>query len=451
MNRKSRKSSVQLFVFLVFTLLLTVSCGTLEVGIEGTDSPDGQDAPGTVDPTAEVTPEITLVPTEMPLPEPTSTPPAEPTLLSVVFVQDGDAWLWREGEEAVSLTGSGGVEGVKISDDGAVVAFVRAGELWAVNSDGTDERRLVGSDNLAGMMRRADYLGHPLQLNRYEWVPGTHILAFNTRVETYGLVLNDDLYQVDADTLEYAMLLPAGEGGEFFYSPDGSQIAVATPDAIILTDANGDNPRELLTYTQVNTASEFWYYAQPVWAADSSSLRVVIPPVDLPAFPPQPSSVWEILTDGTPARLLGSITALHSAPYLFSPDLTHLAYLAPQDDAQPGEPGKLEIAGLDDGSSSTYDVEAYYIYGWSTDGQSVAFLANPARSQALIGQLNGSVFHAYEVAEGAVIEVKWVDNTRYLLLAQVTQGWAVVLGDLVEPATTIATVAGMPPAFDLAR
>ena len=85
---------------------------------------------------------------------------------------------------------------VRISDDGAIVAFFREGELWAVNSDGTGERLLVGNDDLAAMERRSDYQDAAVAFQLFDWVPGTHLIAFNTRIQVriQVPVLNDDLY-----------------------------------------------------------------------------------------------------------------------------------------------------------------------------------------------------------------------------------------------------------------
>ena len=63
------------------------------------------------------------------------------------------------------------------------------------------------------------------------WMPGSHTLLFNTRLdfeEGLGLYLSDDLHALDVDSGTNQPLLPPGEGGDFYLSPDGSQVALVT-------------------------------------------------------------------------------------------------------------------------------------------------------------------------------------------------------------------------------
>jgi hypothetical protein len=70
-----------------------------------------------------------------------------------------------------------------------------------VRSDGTDERPLVTEADFAAMEPRESF-EFEVALHRFDWVPGTRALAFNTRLRTeIGLALNDDLRLVNADTL----------------------------------------------------------------------------------------------------------------------------------------------------------------------------------------------------------------------------------------------------------
>jgi hypothetical protein len=180
------------------------------------------------------------------------------------------------------------------------VAFVQAREstcfdcsqqeldLWVINSDGTDERLLVSAEDL-DTMAPGDARAAPHQ---FEWVPGRNQLAFNTHLQmAFGSALNNDLHRVDASTGEWSTLLPAGEGGGFYYSPDGSQIAVVTGGEIDLVDAEGRQRERVLTYTPVNTGSEYQFYARPVWASDGHALRVAIPPPVPHAQPAEQTTV----------------------------------------------------------------------------------------------------------------------------------------------------------------
>ena len=385
-----------------------------------------------------------------PNPAPTSAPTRETRGLRVAFVQEGNVWLWSQGREATALTSTGDVDSVKISDDGQVVAFTRGLELWAVNSDGAGERKLIGIEDIAAMVEPGD---PGVRLYRIEWVPGTHRVAFNTHLNLeIGLVLNDDLRLVNADTLEQRVLLPRGKGGEFYYSPDGRQIAVVRSGTITLVDAEGQNPRDALTYTPPATYSEAAFYAQPVWAADSGSLRVFIPPPDLQAQPPQLGSVWHLPVDGRPARLIGALVTRGGSRPAFSPDLSHVAYLGQASSALPGSSDEgLLVTNLDDGETIAYAAQAHDVYGWSPDSQHLAFLSDVQLPRAQIGRLGGDPAPAYGAPGVAAIDVRWVDANRYLLTAITAQGQQIILGEIGGAGTVVATVAGRSLSYDFAR
>jgi len=387
---------------------------------------------------------------ETPAQEPTPVPLPTSTELRVAFVKDENVWLWQAGQEATALTTAGGVNSVEISDDGQLVAFVRGDELWVVDSAGGAERQLVSASAFAAMEPREPFEDEVV-LNRFDWVPGTHLLAFNTRLRTeIGLVLNDDLHLVDADTLEQKLLLPPGEGGEFYYSPDGNTVAVVTAGRIQLLNADGENRREVFTYTPVVTYSEVQFYAKPAWAADSGSLRVVIPPADPLAQPSQPGTIWHIATDQPSARLLGNITAGPRGEFAFSPDLSQVAYLGLPEGASLGDQESLLVTNLDNGQTVTYFGQAYGLYGWAPDGGHFAFLSNPQLPQARIGALGADALPAHSDDQVAAIDMRWVDAGRYLFLAQSPGGWDIMLGEIGGSSTILATLAGPPPAYDFA-
>ena len=239
-------------------------------------------------------PESSIVGAAEPGVEATEPPAINP--LKVGYVKNENVWLWTEEGGSVPLTTMGDVGGVRLSDDGEWVAFWRGLNLWVVNSDGTDERNLTTQRDFAGIEIGDEMAPYVKSINpsQVAWRPGTHELYFNTapQVDGPGLFLNDDLWVVDVVSGQLTPLLAPGEGGKFYFSPDGSQLAVVTPGRINLMDPDGSNRRDGLTHTPVITYSEFAYYALPVWAADSSSFMAAIPPVDILAGDHQPNSIW---------------------------------------------------------------------------------------------------------------------------------------------------------------
>jgi hypothetical protein len=470
-----REGHDRLIAWSVLSLLSTLvlaACGTLEVGIEVPTAPAGA-AASTVE--AGAVENASLLPAPMtptpvpddyvpPTPEPAFTPMpidayAVPDGLRVVFARDGDIWLWTAGTRAAELLTSVGDDlfEVKLSGDGRIVVFWRADELWGIDSDGTNERQLLGAEDFETM--ESD--GVEVRLNRFEWVPGTHTLAFNTRLRLEaGDVLAEDLRLVDADTLEQTMLLPPGEGGEFTYSPDGSQIAVVTPGDVSLLDADGANRRDgVLTYAPVAMASVDDFHVNPVWAADGSALMVAVPPADPDARPLQHTTIWRISTDGASAELVTTISALpgdHAVS--FSPLLTYVAYgeVLQLGDTPAEVQVQLKVARL-----GTSDWQAYHdlsaLYGWAPGSRRFAFVAGRDRPQLQIGQWSGGTVPGSLDAGVPVQGFRWVDGDHYLFVARYNgeQGaegdrFDLVLGEIGGSSTVLVSAADL-LTYDFAR
>ncbi|MEJ2735828.1 MAG: hypothetical protein P8189_20065 [Anaerolineae bacterium] len=435
--------------FLLLALALVSACGTIEIRVEmpgesptGTPpgAPDEGDTAGDVPieivvtaqltppPSQEGTPVLAaMTPTPLPTsgsaatPEPapwtagpafTPMPASEypaPAGLQVAFVRDGQLWLWTAGTgEAVALASVGDTGGqVKLSDDGVLVAFVREDALWAVDSDGSGERQLLSTADLDASAPSDD------------------------------------------------------EGGEFYYSPDGSRIAVVTPGEIRLVDADGGQRAQVLTYTPVNTGSEYRFYAQPVWASDGRSLRVAIPPPVPHAQPAEQTTVWQIATDGTAARMLGSIDAAPLAgtdAIAFSPNLEFVGYaqIRQAEGASPAEAEPwLEVRRLANDDWQAYPYAGNLIR-WAPDSRRFAFLAGRESPQLRIGQWSGDTLPGSLDPGTAVLDVRWVDAEHYLVVARsgaqrgpAQGGWDLVLADLQGASTVLASMAGY-PVYDLA-
>jgi hypothetical protein len=470
--REGHNRLVVLSVLSLLSILLFTACGTLEVGFETPVAPADAAASTAEAVAAE---DAALIPAPMtptpvpdgygaPTPEPAFTPVpidayAVPDGLRVVFAQDDGIWLWTAETRAAALLTSVGDDlfHVKLSGDGLVVAFRRADELWAINSDGTNERQLLRIEDFETM--ESD--GVEARLNRFEWVPGTHTLAFNTRLRLEARdLLAEDLHQVDADTLERAMLLPPGEGGEFTYSPDGGQIAVVTPGDVSLLDADGADRREsVLTYAPVAMYSEDDFYVKPVWASDGSDLMVAVPPPDPDARPLQHTTIWRIPTDGASAELVFTINALPVEDAVsFSPLLTYVAYgeVLQLGDTPAEVQIQLKVVRLTNGDWQAY-ADPSALYGWAPGSRRFAFVAGRERPQLRIGQWSGATLPGSVDAGVPVQDFCWVDRDHYLFVARYNgeQGAErdrldLILGDIGGSSTVLVSAADV-LTYDFAR
>ncbi|MBW8011793.1 MAG: hypothetical protein FVQ83_11230 [Chloroflexi bacterium] len=375
-------------------------------------------------------------PTEPPVvPVTEAPPPPPPAVLRIVYVNDGDVWLWTEGIGGVELyDGPDPVESVRISPDGQVIAFTVPASpfgliagVWAINNDGSNLRLLIDGAALNALSSEPSALG--AVFNRWTFIPGTHTIAFNTRLifEGPGLIIQGDLRLIDTDTLVFSTLLPVGGGGEFYYSPDGSQVAITTPTSISLMNADGSNWRDsVLVYTFVITYSEYEYYAIPRWSADSTQLRAAIPSAD-PFAPGASVTVWDIHLDATPATSLGTYTsdmAIFNSGVIISPDLSQVAYLertaVPTDNTW-----MLHIADLGGPGDIIYHTGNLNFSAWSPDSIHFAF------KEALVLRLGQFGAGFADLADTpAARNMVWVDGDTFLYNEGSSGAWQLRLKDI---------------------
>jgi hypothetical protein len=307
--------------------------------------------------------------------------PQDQPFLVVVYEQEGQLMV-AFGYNAPRPLTSGPDDGYPvISADGSQVLFRRSlasglaelprYELWVIGIDGLDERPLVTLDMLPGEMGFTIDSTDEVMLDRLPgrvaWIGDSSKIAFNTILETgYGLTTYDDLWIADTTTGSVDQVLPDGQGGAFAFSPDGSALLVADAESVSLMDADGSNRRELLSFPFVNTASEYAFVPQPVWAPDSSYGLVAICGREVFGEPEDSyTTLWRLPRTGNAEELI-TVTGYNlnqaMSGYIFSPDGEHIAYVE-------GEfmRGDTHIATLD-GTILTTTRYAYDFFGWSTDG-----------------------------------------------------------------------------------
>jgi len=434
----------KIVLFITVLLLVSLACDFLPApkgDVVATAVAGTQTAAAALNP-ATNTPEST--------PEPTLEPPP---FLQVVYVKDGDVWYWDEGGLSLQLTTLGDVTSVVLSDDGLVAAFVSGAdynneEIGAVNTDGTNLRTLVSLADFSTMIAHPDAISAvPYRL---AWAPGTHILSFNTRMtfDGPGLILPDELRQVDADTLALSVLLPPGQAGDFYYSPDGSKIALVKADQISVVDADGSNRIDLLSFPIVITYSEYLYYPPVTWTQGSDALRASIPPHDPLLDPPDPTTIWHIPTDGSPPN---SLTTINPVPFFqeaanLSPEVSKLAYLTM---VTPGAPPvvELHIANTDGTGDVIYGTGDMRFEAWSTDAEH--FIYTQGGHNPKIGRLGYPTLDYTGVT--LMLNIEWVDETRFLYLNRFSASWELSLGELGAPIQIIGSTTGDQIGFDFVK
>lgn len=366
-----------------------------------------------------------------------------PEVLRVAYIDSSrNLWLWVEGGGNVQLTSSGDVAGLRLAPDGEQVVFVRAGvdhmaaSLWVIARNGSAERQLLSQDELRALAPVSGAIGiYPAQIS---WVPGRNQVAVGTRAlfEGPGLLYNHDLILIDLASGTHELLFPAGEGGLFFYSPDGAQIALVRPDNIDLVNADGGNRRSgVLAYPAVSTYSEYQFYPTPIWSADAASISVAIPPAapldDLAAE----TTLWRISTDGRAPVLTGVIV---TAPLMWpriSPDGQRVAFLASAE-GSPG-PMNLMIAGDSGGSGiELYTNNGDRIDTWTPDSQRFVYYENSAAAP-MLGTPGAMAVPLTDVA--GVVRLLFSTDGRLVFLTMAGANWEVRVSEPAAPSTSIAS------------
>ncbi len=476
------------FTFSILCLLLTISlagcatktqanptsdqkaiasavAATLEAGGTATHSALPTLLPSkTSTPSPSPTPEPTLpLATPTLAPSPSTTLPPAPQLL-VAYTKNSDVNIWSASTGSTRLTDMHDVNSVRLSDDGTLVAFklqdpndVTQQELWVVNTRGVpNPRLLVSADQLDALVppdQSANILGYGVL--DFSWRPGTHELAFSTLAlhEGPGFDPNHDVRLVNTDTLVKTTLFDTGQGGIFYYSPDGNQIALSNPESISLVNADGSNlRRNVLTYLNVITYSEYEYHPHPKWAADSGSLRVAIPPHDPLGTPRPETALWSIPVDGSPSVLLGSIPAIAFAwpDTAFSPSLEVVGYSANAASADPNQ-RDLHISRPDGSEDRLADSgDSLEFISWAPDSQHFIYRVQGGPNEGLYsGGLTGTPVKL--VADPHTVrDIQWVDGTRFVYLINNNGSWELHLANVAaQDLALIDTIPDASPDFDL--
>ena len=418
----------------------------------------------------------TVQPTQ---PEPTQVEPgtstAMPTIpasqttepipaVRIAYIKDGNVYLWTEGYGSVGLTDSHDAVDLRISGDGELVAYVRQDpndsfiqELWACNANGSPNPRVLVSSIELAALKPSDpnpFIGG-IGILDFAWRQDTHELTYNTLIlhEGPGFSPNHDVRLVNADTLAKTTLLDKGEGGLFYYSPDGNQNAISNPESISLINADGSNlRRDVLTFPAVITYSEYQYHPHPIWAADSSSLRVTIPPGDPLAEPLQATGLWRIPVDGSPAVLQGNIYAMPFAwpDHAFAPDLEHVIYAMLVGDP-PENQRELHIANPDGSNDVLYDIgESLEFMQWSPDSQHFLYAINGgAREGVYWGTLDAQP-ELLKAGPQSMTDIQWLDRLRFAYLTSSGDQWELRVREVGgDDLAFIDTIPDSSPSYDV--
>jgi Tol biopolymer transport system component len=389
--------------------------------------------------------------TPVPDVEPTEIPiKLSPDELRLVFVDSNqNLSTWVEGSSPVVIVNKGDVTQAVLSPDGEWIVFTRTApdgidiSLWAIRFDGSEQKILVSHTDFMTMPLHPDLTGGATILTispfMIKFIPGTHTIAFNIypQFEGPGLIDNKGLWYINVDTGERRSFLSPGQAGHFYFSPNGSQMALVTPTQIDLINTDGSDRRyAVLTYPFVYTYSEYAYHATPLWSGDSSSLRVSIPPQDPLGDFSAPVNIYHLPIDGSPATLLTSITVAPLENAILSPDLNHFAFTE-----EIGEPTdnlmSLKFADLSGGTPSEFTTGPLKFGDWAPDSSHFTFYQwDP--NEYFIGQLGIPGVIVPDV--NPVMSFKWMTSVKFFLITRSGSDYQLRMGTLSTPSVEIANL-----------
>lgn len=404
-------------------------------------------------PHGEITTTPVIIPSETPTTEPTSTstPMVESGSFRLAYTdRNGNIWTWTQASSYHQIISSGDVEGLALSQDGQRIAFSRTSSdymehsLWAINFDGSNEHLLVSHDDFMSMPLssniQADWViaRYPFMI---KFVPGSNTsLAFITvpQFEGPGFIDNKDLWLVDVETGTRTNVLPAGSGGHFYYSPDGSQIAIVTGSDISLVNADGTNRRSsVLSYEPVLTYSESEYHAFPQWSPDGNFLRVAIPYHDSLGDPSMPGHLYQLPMDGSPATFIGNVNFAPITGGVFSPDLSKLAFIQLIGDSADNKYAMM-ISNHDGTEPIEIARDGLGFSGWSPDSNHFAYIIWNPRIH-LISQVSTSGSLAIDVTNSD--NLNWISEDQFIFIRMNDPNWEIRMGSIGSPSILIVNLA----------
>lgn len=397
----------------------------------------------TTPPNGIVTATSTPIPTSSPTPTLIPSATALPTSLqSLQLVYSGGSnpfsvYLWQAGKISTPVPNyfylpclPDDCNHVLLSSDGQLIIYtsqVVDYELSVVKKDGSNQKLLVDFQNIPGTQ----------YLYGVGWIPNTHLIWFNTIDQTiyHSYVNSNDLYIVNADTGELKNILPSGEGGDIYPSPNGKYLAIVQPDRIDIRKVDGRRIPIRLDFEMPGIRSDYFPYFIPIWAKDSSSLIAVILPPEISDDKAVKLSIWKLsVTAAEPQLVSEPIVSLDMHmklpdssqplskeqaqlyPISISPDLTQFIYSRANTD------GKLDfhLATLDLSSDTVVHVDnaGYdYIVDWLPDSQEF-FITQREKEHWTgkgywLGNVDGLV-EPFPLDEEIIYRMDWVDDKSYI-------------------------------------
>jgi hypothetical protein len=199
-----------------------------------------------------------------------------PKYLDVVYINNGDIWIWKndiENSQPIKLTEFGDVQDVRVSDDGEVIAFKRGDLLYGMSLFNKNIVPLIDRQFLTGLAQ-SPYRN--ALIDRFDFAPGDGHVIYITTYVLSGMG-NVSLLKIDVDNNTTTRIFAPGEGGIFYISPDGKKLVITRSNTITISDSNGASAKQLFLFPEY---SGFSTTREPDIVWGTGGFSVVVPAVD---------------------------------------------------------------------------------------------------------------------------------------------------------------------------
>lgn len=277
------------------------------------------------------------------------------------FAQDAALGCGQGGTETLLYTFEFEIRQAAYSPDGILTALTADQALWLVNCAEASFHPIAEIWQIRPAEEAPDFEGSRYYPRYLDWTPDSRFLYFDTiRTSDLGSAVTDDLFRIELNTNEITQVLSAGQGGQPYVSPDGSRVVAGGQRAITLTNADGSQAQQVLTYPEQPPA--VWEMDAPplLWLPDSSAFLAVVSMETSLSENGKEYTVFLVDAADGRAQALGRYSVQRDELYL-SPDGRHLIYGEYEGEDAPLF-AKLRLATLD-GSGQ----------GWVAGGKKAQF------------------------------------------------------------------------------